>query len=255
MLFMKDKNINRHHIIDLLRGLLFISVVIYHILFDLVYMFGANLPWFSSGGGKALQIVGAGGLILISGMSSNFSRSNIKRGIKVFMYGMALTVGTLVLEAFGIELFIWFGVLHLIGVSGIVVGSLEDKFLSRIPPAIGAAVSVALFAFTYGVSDGFVGLFGVPLVKLPTYLYSHPGLEWLGFVTRNFSSSDFFPIFPNLFLFLAGYFLWRAIKLPDKILSAKFAPVNFVGRHTLVIYLVHQPVIYGILWVVFLCIN
>ena len=252
---MTDKNSNRYHIIDLLRGLLFIAVVIYHALFDLVYMFGVNLPWFSGGVGRILQIVGACGLILISGMSSNFSRNNVKRGAKVFMYGMALTVSTLVLEAFGIELFIWFGVLHLIGVSGIVVGALEDKFLSRIPPTVGAAVSALLFAFTYGISDGFVGFFGVPLVKLPTYLYSHPGLEWLGFVTKTFSSGDFFPIFPNLFLFLAGYFLWRTIKLPDKILSAKLAPVNFVGRHTLVIYILHQPVIYGVLWLVFLCIS
>ena len=247
---MTQQNVPRYHLIDLLRGVLIIAMIVYHFLFDLVYIFGVNIAWFNGTAASVIRTVGACGLILVSGISCNFSKSNLKRGVKIFLYGMALTLGTLALELFGLRLFIWFGVLHLIGVGGIVVGAFEGK-LSKIPPALGAACSLMIYAFTYGVSNGFFGFFGIPLVKLPSYLYNFPGLEWLGLVTKGFSSSDFFPIFPNLFLFLAGYFVWKSVKLPAKISTAKLAPINFIGRHTLLIYLLHQPLIYGILWLVF----
>jgi Predicted membrane protein len=247
---MTQQNAPRYHLIDLFRGVLIIAMIVYHFLFDLVYIFGVNIAWFNGTAASVIRTVGAGGLILIAGISCNFSQSNLKRGVKIFLYGMALTISTLALELFGLRLFIWFGVLHLIGVGGILVGAFESK-LNKIPPALGAAAALLIYAFTYGVSSGFIGFFGISLVKLPTYLYNFPGLEWLGLVTKGFSSSDFFPIFPNLFLFLAGYFVWKTVKLPDRFLTAELAPINFIGRHTLLIYLLHQPLIYGILWLVF----
>ena len=248
---MKDTSQPRYHLIDLLRGVLFLLVIVYHLFFDLVYIFGVNIPWFSGTAGNILQTAGAGGLILISGISCNFSGSNLKRGVRIFLWGMTITIATLILEPFGLRVFVWFGILHLIGVSGILVGAFEDKLWSKIPPALGAAASALLYAFTFGISYGFVGFFGIPFIKLPAFLYNYPGLEWLGLITKGFSSSDFFPVFPHFFIFLFGYFVWKSVKIPSRISDARLAPINFIGRHTLLIYVLHQPVLYGILWLIF----
>ena len=245
---MKQK---RHHLIDLLRGALFILVIIYHIFFDLIYMFGMSMPWYSGTPENILQTVSAGGLILISGISCNFSGSNLKRGARIFAWGMLITVSTLALELLGIHVFVWFGILHLLGASGMLVGAFEDKLWNKIPPALGVAASALLYALTFGINRGFVGFFGIPLIKLPAELYAFRGLEWLGIVSKGFSSSDFFPIFPHFFLFLFGYYIWKIFKIPDRFLSAKLAPINFVGRHTLIIYVLHQPILYGLLWLIF----
>ena len=65
---------------------------------------------------------------------------------------------------------------------------------------------------------------------------------------------DYFPILPWIFLFIAGYFLNRILKArgwDEKFFARGNVPVlNWLGRHTLPIYLIHQPVLYGLgmLW-------
>ena len=64
-----------------------------------------------------------------------------------------------------------------------------------------------------------------------------------------FHSSDYFPLIPWMFLYLCGYFLWRAVghrrRVMEK-LKPGFAPLAFLGRHSLLIYLLHQPVLMGV---------
>lgn len=75
----------------------------------------------------------------------------------------------------------------------------------------------------------------------------------LGFPPAGFYSSDYFPLLPWLFLFWAGYFLHfcmgRARMEPLR--RSVCAPLGWLGRHSLGIYLLHQPVIYGVLLLLF----
>ena len=64
----------------------------------------------------------------------------------------------------------------------------------------------------------------------------------------SFWSSDYFSLIPWLFLFLTGFYLHGLCG--KQILSVQWkgiAPLNLIGRHALEIYMVHQPVIYGLL--------
>ena len=76
--------------------------------------------------------------------------------------------------------------------------------------------------------------------------------RWLypvGFMYQGFSSADYFPLMPWLFLFIMGTVLggWCLKNRENRILTAPLpAPMTFLGRHSLLIYLIHQPVLYGL---------
>ena len=76
------------------------------------------------------------------------------------------------------------------------------------------------------------------------------------------SQADYMPLFPWLGVFLLGCVIGRTCYKEKKTLFNRgetmrsvARPVEFIGRHSLIIYLVHQPVVYGILYVIFLLIG
>ena len=113
---------------------------------------------------------------------------------------------------------------------------------------LGAGILVTFF-LTREVPSGYIGFEGLRLCPLPPWLYQWDFLAVLGLPGPGFWSSDYFPLIPWLCLYLCGYFLWRLIgsrrKVMDR-LRPGVRPLAFVGRHSLVIYLLHQPVLMGI---------
>lgn len=68
-----------------------------------------------------------------------------------------------------------------------------------------------------------------------------------------FYSTDYFALLPWLFLFWAGYFLCGIVgrQRMEPLRRSVCPPLGWLGRHSLLLYLLHQPVIYGVLLVVF----
>ena len=222
----------RIDIIDALRGLAVILMVFHHLMFDLVEFLGAPSWLFSNPVFNFLHYVFAGLFIFLSGVSSQFSRSNIKRGAKVFAIAILFTVVTslpFVNEP------IRFGVLHLLGFSMIFYG-LTRKAWDAIPRAVAPLIYVALIVGTALLTG---------LVRLDVSF-----LWMLGWYPRGFFSADYFPIFPWLFVFLlgtwAGFYVAER-KLPDWFYETRIAVFPAVGRKSLLIYILHQPVMYGII--------
>ena len=87
-------------------------------------------------------------------------------------------------------------------------------------------------------------------LELPPVLYSTSFLFPLGFPDSNFFSSDYFPLLPYLFLFLAGMFLAR-LPLPQAFYQQHSRSLSLLGKNSLWVYLLHQPVIYAVLWLIF----
>ena len=89
---------------------------------------------------------------------------------------------------------------------------------------------------------------------VPGNWYANNITAFLGFPQPSFYSTDYFSLFPWLFLFWTGYFLHRVIgKKRMKFLARSVCPpLGWMGRHSLLIYLLHQPVIYGVLTLVFM---
>ena len=167
---------NRYALLDELPGLDLISVMCYHGLWDVVSPFGCSCHGIPG----CPAICGSRGrswvFILLSGFCLPMGHHPYKRGALVFGAGALVTAVTVL---FMPEDVVLFGVLTLLG-SAMGITALLEKALRKIPPAVGAVVSVALFGLTYHAQLGYLG-FGDGWVLLPRFLYQNLFTAYLGF--------------------------------------------------------------------------
>ena len=110
---------------------------------------------------------------------------------------------------------------------------------------VAAAVLAVAFVALLDLPRGSVGI-GPVSVILPEGAYGTEWLSWLGLPGPAFSSGDYYPLLPYLMLYLAGVAMgssWAERGYPGWARRLRVAPLNFVGRHALVVYVVHQPVL------------
>ena len=243
---MTVKERTRLHLLDALRGFLLLNMIAYHGLWNLVNLFGVNLPWYNATPGYCWQQFICWSFILLSGFCWSMSRSHVKRGLLVFGGGMAVSLVTgLVMP----ENRILFGILTCIGSCMLLLTALE-KGLRKLPAPMGAALSFALFLLLRNCGSGTLGFEGFAFCPLPAWLYRNDLTAYLGFPHSSFFSTDYFPLLPWFFLFVTGYFLFHAGKARgrnEKLFAKGQLPLlNFLGRNSLLVYLLHQPVLYGL---------
>lgn len=139
-----------------------------------------------------------------------------------------------------------FGVLTLLG-SCMLILCVLDRYLCRIPPMTGVSVSFLSFLLLREVNVGWLGFEKIRLIQLPQSWYRNLLTAYIGFPAPEFVSTDYFPLLPWLFLFLTGYYLFHAARRYGKLhlLKGREVPiVNEIGRHSLLLYLLHQPLLY-----------
>lgn len=240
-------NVKRFVELDLLRGLAVIAMVFYHVIVDLVFFFGATIPvdLFGLGWAWGSHII-AGTFLVLVGISLYIKRqrqitsqldgrwwlSDLKRGLMIFGLGVVITIFSWV---FMPAWMIWFGILQLIGASII----LTLPFLSK---SWVGWLGVAVIAC--GVMVGQLTIFPDTLILLPFGLYP---LGWQSF--------DYFPLFPWWGVVLIGASVgqrwyahgqrqWDIPKYILQLIKAQFSqPIIWSGRHALLIYLLHQPLL------------
>lgn len=234
----------RYALLDELRGLDLVSMMLYHACWDLVFLFDVNMRWYAGTPGRLWQQTICWVFILLFGFCAPFGRYMLRRGTVVFGAGAVVTLATLVFMPEGRVIF---GVLTFLGAAMLLTGVLEP-LLKKVMPAVGLAVSAVLFAVCYPVGLGWVGLGGWKLM-LPQSLYANYFTAFLGFYPDWFYSADYFGLLPWLFLFWAGYYLHKAVgrRRMEPLRRPVCPALGWMGRHSLLLYLLHQPVIYGVL--------
>lgn len=237
----------RYNALDSIRGLLLVNMVLYHALYDAVFIKGVPLDWYVGPVGYVWQQGICWGFIFLSGFCFRFSKHPVRHGLTVLGAGLLVTAVTWAVMP---EQRVLYGVLTLLGAAGLLqcaVWWLWSRLgLGPYPAPLGLAVFAALFFLTRGVPYGYLGFEGLRLFELPIWLYQSRWLTPLGLPGPGFWSSDYFPLVPWLFLYLCGYFLWRLIghkrQIMDR-LKPGVRPLAFLGRHSLLIYLIHQPIL------------
>jgi len=236
--------------LDELRGLCVILMVIYHGMYNLIFIFNIAVPLFDSQPMLMAQRFFMGLFVVISGISCRYSKSNLKRGLKAFAIALAITA---------VSIFampgqaIYFGVLHFLG-TGMILYGLLHRHLDELPAFFGFFIMIILAVFTWGIPRGTVGLPWLFTLELPRFLYDVGFLFPLGFVGSGFSSADYVPIFPWIFVYLAAtYFgmLFTEGHMPAAAYRTHSSTLAFVGRKALIIYVLHQPILLGLMFLIF----
>lgn len=222
-MFVKTERISE---IDALRGVAIIGMIVFHFFFDLSY-FGVLEQEMFEGAWLIFARIGQFLFLGLVGVSIVLSRKNfseqVRRGMKIFLCGMLVTLVTFF---FARESFVKFGVLHFIGIAVPIVYLFKGK-------KVLAVVLAALFAFFLG--EYFAGLKTQEVFLFP-----------FGLLRNNFSSLDYFPIFPWLAVPLIGLVLGEVLYDARKArfpVLGKISMLVFLGRHSLLIYLLHQPIL------------
>jgi uncharacterized membrane protein len=232
--------------IDTLRGIAILMMITYHVIFDLNYFEFTSTDLNSLPVILFLYPVSTSFLLLV-GISLTLSYSRVehtlsknqlrikyfKRGSSIFGLGLLITLVTWIYPHNG---FIVFGVLHCIGLSIL----LAYPFIrSRLSSLLVGVICI-----------------GIGVVLMISVTVDFPWLLWLGFVPAQFYTLDYFPLLPWFGVVLIGIFLGnslyqnntRSFRLKDYsgfIIARLFC---FLGRHSLIIYLLHQLIIVGILY-------
>lgn len=229
----------RFAVLDVARGLALAAMIVFHFAFDLDSLGLAALDVGGDARWRWFARLIAGSFLALSGMSLVIAHAKGVRWAAYFrrlaiLAAAALLVTVATWYAMPRE-FIFFGILHSIAAASVVgLGFL----LLPWPVTLICAILVLI------APDFLAGPF-----------FDAPLLRWLGLSTVTPATLDFEPVFPWLSAFLAGMALaqlalprfaksttaaWHPRHLPGKALA-------FAGRHSLAIYLLHQPVMFGAL--------
>ena len=235
---------------DLLRGVAVIAMIVYHTLWDLVYVHGVEIGnWADRPLGRVIfQSSIRWSFVLLSGFCFQMGKKHLKRGLTVFGGGVIVTLVTMVvMGGYAIHL----GVLTFLG-SAMLLTIPLDKLFRKISGWVGFPVCLLLFLVLSDLSGGFVGL-GAWRFALPFEWYANYFTAWLGMPSWTFYSADYVPMLPWIFAFWMGYFTYNIFKKHNWLPAlgcVRFKPLEWIGRNALLIYMVHQPIVYGALYLI-----
>lgn len=233
-------------LLDLVRGTAVLLMFIFHFFytFGFVLRFPFFLRVYLAVEPYAPPVISCL-FIFTCAYSCRLSESNFRRGLQIFAVAVGLSLVTcLLLPLFGLrDEGIWFGVLHFLGIAVMLARPIE-WLVRRIPFWLGAPLLIAL---AVGTREMMVrGFFGIPI----TYPPGLPNLLFpFGLYNESFYSADYYPLFPWLFVFALACLTVRRLPVDDLPAFATrrlCPPIEFLGRHSLLLYVVHQPVIFAL---------
>ena len=240
----------REYLIDALRGAAVLSMVLFHFCYDVFMILGRDPGWYEGGAVTLWQQSICWSFILISGYVWRWGkRRALRRGLLLNTCGAVVSLVTWLAVP---EEAVWCGVLTFLGCALLLLAAL-DPLLDKQPPAAGLAVSALLFLLLRHAAEGWIGL-GALRLRLPEALYTCRVLIPLGFPWPAFRSGDYFPLLPWFCLYLCGYFLHPLLQRSARwrrLAARRCAPLGWIGRRSLWIYMLHQPLCMGLAWLLF----
>jgi len=226
-------------IIDVARGVALIAMAIYHFTWDLEFFGYAERGLTAVGGWKLFARCIASSFLFLVGVSLYLAhRKGVRwpgfwrRWLMVAVAAAVITIGTWYATP---DTFIFFGILH-----QIALASLLGLLFINAPAALTFVVAMVVIA--------------MPLVARSAF-FDHPALWWVGLSAGSPRSNDYVPLFPWFGAVLIGIAVTKAAvatgftqRLAALTLGRWTNPFGFLGRHSLAIYLIHQPVLIACVW-------
>lgn len=230
---------------DAIKGFTLVSMVLFHLCYDLAFIKGVSLPWFSGAFMAVWQRSIAWVFIFVAGCMCPLSHNNLKRAGIYALVALAVFLVTLLA---GVDTPISFGIIYFMAAATFVAWCLT-KLGAEPRGYLCAAVLFLVFLFVLELPHGHVGI-GPFTLELPRAPYDCGLFSWAGFPGPDFSSGDYYPLLPYLFLYLSGAATgaeWAQIGYPGWAYDLRLEPLNWLGKHTLIVYVAHQPLILAVL--------
>ena len=227
--------------IDALRGVAIVAMVVYHTAFDLSARSLLPVDITRDLGWIVFARSIASTFLLLVGVGLVLATQNGLR-LQPYLRRLGLIAGSACLVSLATwfiepDVFVFFGILHQIALASV----LALPFVLWLPSWVVAPVAAGVIALPF--------LYTSPL-------FDWPPLWWVGLSATTPQTVDYVPVFPWFGVVLAGIVVGRLF-VADFRNSAfsRWRPENWAGkaaawagRWSLVLYLVHQPILYGLLW-------
>jgi uncharacterized membrane protein len=226
----------RLHGLDFTRGLACLSMPIFHTVYNLYVVGLIDTRWTRHIFWQIYQVLGLGTFVLVSGMAFTLStRKTVnwprlsRRALKLAAIALAITVVTYIAMP---ESFVRFGVLHFF--------------------ATAILLAPLLRPFAHWLVIPGLAIIALGLIVTKAGLYPQPWLYITGLMSERPRSMDYIPLIPWFGVFMLGMGLANFLPTSYQSTPAKnwMKPVIFLGKHSLPFYLIHQLVVFGLLWLI-----
>lgn len=236
-----DHGSPRLGVVDFARGLAIIQMIAYHFIYDLTYFGWLHIQMTEEAGWIAWRDAIVAQFVLISGVGVELSDAAGRSGARFWrrwlqIAGAAILVSAVSAWLFGPR-FIWFGILHFVAVALLLARPLAGH------GPLGLALGAVALVLSASVSDA---------------RFDPPWLSWIGLVAHKPPTEDYVPLLPwfgvvSIGVGLAWMWRRRGFAVPPALQRLNSAParaLRWMGRWPLTIYLVHQPILMGVLFLV-----
>lgn len=230
---------SRYQLIDILRGVAIVLMVVYHFCYDLTYFQLAQFDFYRDPFWLNLRtlivslFLGLVGVSLVLAAEHGINQRRYFRRLGLLLlFALAITINSYFMFP---GRTIVFGILHFIAFAS-VVGLLFVRWpVGSLVLGIGIIVLDQIFQHRF---------------------FDQAWLHWLGLMTHKPATEDYVPVIPWFGVVLIGIFLgyWLQRRPALKFVRTFHAEwplargLALAGRHSLLIYILHQPILFGSLW-------
>ena len=225
----------RYPLLDVVRGVAVLAMMAYHFGFDLnmngylAQDINNSMAWLTA---RSFIL---GTFLFVSGFSlalatTSPTNKRLTRIARIAICAALVSLGTYFMFP---QSWVFFGVLHFVAVASLICWPLQTRPQLLLP--LGFVVLALGLGYTSPVFD-------------------QPMQQWIGMMTHKPITEDYVPLFPWLGVVLLGLFAgnkaitkgWMS-RLASTTQPAPNNPIGWLGRHSLVVYMLHQPLLLGLL--------
>ena len=231
----------RLRLFDTIRGFSIVSMVAFHLCYDLKFIAGHELAWFEPPLRDIWRASISWTFLFVAGCMCALSRHNGRRALRYGAFALAIY---LVTSIAAVDTPISFGIIYCMAACTFVEWLLEQLRLSPKGPVAAVALFVC-FVLLLPLARGRIGI-GPFMIAVPSAPYDSGLFSWLGMPGPGFASGDYYPLLPYLMIYLAGSAMgwwWKERGFPSVAYQVGCPPLEAIGRHPLIVYAVHQPLL------------
>lgn len=201
----------QYRVLNFLELLAFINLLVFYTVYNINVVYASNVEWQFSEACALWQKYTIWSLVVLCGMTFTQTSNVLFKGLLLLGAGLVTTLVSGILVP---EQTIYFGMFTFLGVAFLVVQSIH-WWLQKAPGSCGWLLCAIAYDLTRHLTDGVIVWQGKVIGHVPEALYTTV-TTWLGFPVTGFSSMEYVPFLPYIFLFLCGVYFFQFLTEHEK---------------------------------------